>query len=249
MLRGTFMSSQARQYAQIPLIDAIVRMWREGGVVMDRGLLDSDDAHESMTRRPLPPGHMPVPDPAEIEMQFRLWWQMFLRIGRYVFGRDARYLPMREDLEATKEKVGGEDYMRTFAEEEMSAVWVMFERYRIDDPQAEMDSDSALLRHVLPAMIQADRYWVSNRTRERPGRILADPHGSMMRTLITESARKRSRGWVLSDCEVLYARMGEVLDWVRSWDPEYSTLPTYLKLINEYNAAHPDATVSDLHAS
>jgi hypothetical protein len=137
--------------------------------------------------------------------------------------------------------------MQSFIEEELCAIEVMVQRYRNLDPQALMTAQEAIQKFVLKYLIKADRYWVSDPNRTRPGQILGGPNSSMLPVLLGESVRKRAKGRSLSDCERIYCQVGDLLTEMKISDPEYRTVPEYAKLISEYNIRHPEARISSLH--
>lgn len=246
-LRDTFMASQGRQYVQVSLIDAVVRGWREDRLAVDPLLLDCAEARGKMAETVLPRGHAQITPVERVQGQFVLWWEIMCRIVQYVYDRDCTHIPTRSQLDAMVARVGGEDYTPGFVEEERAAIQVMFDRYRRHDPCAGLTSVAVIGDIVLPALIQGDRYWVAEPTRHRPGTILTSPHESMLRKLMIDSVRKRDLGRRLTDCERVHARTCDVLVELQENDPEYRSLPNYRKLIDEYNAMHPDTPVSGLH--
>ena len=245
VVRGTFMISQGRQWLQISCLDAIFRMFRCDGVSIPWHALDSAESRQKMRRRALPPGHVDVVHLNQRESVFELWLQSALWIGRYVYERDARHLPTDDDLDRFVAGLGLEPWMSSSTEEEISGMKQMFRRYARTDPCAEWSASAAIRWLTLPYLIQGDRHWVSG-GRQRPG-VLADPHASMLRHLILDSHAKRRRGWRLTAVERLAARVGDILGKIADADPQYRSLPTYAKLIAEYNAAHPGAEVACLH--
>ncbi|MEJ3653628.1 hypothetical protein WEH80_11650 [Actinomycetes bacterium KLBMP 9759] len=245
MVRGTFMAAQGRQYAQVTFIDAAVRLWREDGLAVDWAAMGQPAARDRMSRRSLPPGHVAVA-PELVQKQFRFWWQYFLWIGRYVFERSAALLPSHDDVDAFITAIGGEDYMSSFIEEEVAAVKLMTDRYRTVDPEAAMGLDEALVRFTVPAFVRADRHWVSEPDRRRPGTIVGDGE-SMMRHLLARSTERRGRGWALTDLERVHLRIASLLGELQDRDPDLTCVPTYRKLVVEYNKRNPSAAVSGLH--
>jgi hypothetical protein len=208
--------------------------------------MGSDKARDLVRKRSLPRGHIPVGTIGQNEKVFELWLQNAIWIGQYVYFHDASYLPTDDVLDAFIEgHLGLEPWSSSATEEEVSGMKVMFARYRTQDPQARLSVDEAIRAFTIPFWIKGDRHWVAG-PRSRPG-VLDDPHGSMIRHLIVDSHAKRARGWQLTLAEQLYGRVGEILAHIEAEDPRYLTLPTYRKLIGEYNARHPGAEVDCLH--
>lgn len=244
MVRDTFMGSQGRQYAQIPLIDAVARIWREAGLRVDVAKLDDPDSIAKVARMPLPRRHAPVVPFERVRIQFVMWWKLAARIIDYVYRHDGECLPTREFIDRLISELGGEGYMQSFSEEEICAVEVMFRRYRDVDPKALMTSSTAIETFVAGALVQSDRYWVSDPGRQRPGAIADGPNESLLPVLLGESIRKRALGRRLSDCEELYCRVSDFLTGI---EPTFATLPAYRKLITEYNDRHPGPSLDCLH--
>lgn len=245
MVRGTFMASQGRQYAQITFIDAVARMWRADGLSVDIEMMASVAARQMMERRNLPPGHVRLSTEI-VRQQFNFWWQYFLWICDYVNAGSGSRLPSHDDIDAYIVAMGGEDYMSSYLEEEVSAIKVMTDRYRNLDPTASMDLDEAIRRFALPALVRADRHWIAEPSRSRPGTIIADG-GSMLRTLLAKAIDHRDRGWQVTDLERIYVRMAEILLDMWHDDPRFPALPTYRKLIDEFNRRNPANPVVALH--
>jgi hypothetical protein len=240
------MMSQGRQWLQIPCLDSIFRILRGQDVTIDWDVMGNAEARNKVRKRALPPGHVAVAPAGQVAAVFELWLQCALWVGRYVYENDAGSLPSDEELdEFTFDHLGLEPWMSSATEEELAGMKVMFGRYRDTDPDARLTADEAILRFTIPFWIKADRHWVSG-DRTRPG-VLRDPHGSMLQHLIREANDKRRLGWRLNVAERLCVRVGELLNEVEATDPTYRTLPTYPKLISEYNARHPGAEVSCLH--
>jgi hypothetical protein len=245
VVRGTFMMSQGRQWLQISCLDAIFRILRCEGAEIPWNALESAESRRKMSRRALPPGHVDVVSSHQRESVFLLWLQTALWIGRYVYEGDARHLPTDDELDRHATDLGLEPWMSSSTEEEMCGMKVMFRRYRETDPRAALPAADMIRRNTIRYLIQGDRHWVSG-YRQRPG-VLPDPHASMLRHLVLDSHDKRRRGWRLTAVERLAARVGDVLADVEAADPDYRTLPTYARLIAEYNAKHPGAEVTCLH--
>jgi hypothetical protein len=247
MLRDTFMGSQGRQYAQIPLIDAIVRTWREAELSVELVQKNTPDLVARIASMPLPRRHISVIPPERVRIQFVMWWELTLRIIDYIYQNDAASLPAREFIDRLIEDLGGESYMQSFIEEEICAIEVMFQRYRTLDPKALMSSSEAIEKFVVKALIESDRYWVSDPGRKRPGRILRHPNESMLPVLLGESIRKRAQGRRLTDCEELYGRVSDLLVEIQVHDPTFDTVLNYRKLLAEYHDRHPDSPLTCLH--
>jgi hypothetical protein len=246
VVRSTFMMSQGRQWLQIPCLDSIFRILLAQGVEIDWELMGSPEARSKVRRRALPPGHVPVDRAGQVAAVFEFWLQCALWVGRYVYDNDAGWLPSDDRLDEFAEvELGLEPWMSSATEEELAGMKVMFGRYRDKDPYARLTADEAILRFTIPFWIKADRHWVSG-ARTRPG-VLGDPHGSMIQHLIRKGNAKLRQGWRLTVAEQLYVRAGELLAEIEATDPAYPTLPTYRKLIAEYNAKHPGAEVDCLH--
>jgi hypothetical protein len=246
VVRSTFMISQGRQWLQLPCLDSIFRILLAQGVAIDWDLMGSAEARRKVRRRALPPGHVPVDTAGQVAAVFELWLQCALWVGRYVYDHDARWLPSDDRLDEFIEvDLGLEPWMSSATEEELAGMKVMFGRYRELDPQARLTADETILRFTLPFWIKGDRHWVSG-DRARPG-VLGDPHGSMIQHLVRKGNEKRHQGWQLTVAEQLCVRVGDVLAGLEATDPTYRTLPTYRKLIAEYNAQHPGAEVACLH--
>jgi hypothetical protein len=246
VVRGTFMISQGRQWLQISCLDAIFRMLREEAAAIPWQALGSAGSRRTMRKRALPPGHVEVANEHQLESVFELWLQISLWIGCYVYKSDVRHLPTDDELDRFVADLGLDPWMSSSTEEEISGMKVMFRRYRESDPRAAMTATEAIRGLTIPYLIQGDRHWVSG-GRQRPG-VLADPHASMLRHLVLDSHDKRRRGWHLTAVQRLAARVGDTLAEIAATDPEYRILPTYARLIAEYNARHPGAEVTCLHA-
>jgi hypothetical protein len=246
VVRATFMMSQGRQFLQIACLDSIFRILREQGGPIDWELMGGPDARRRIRRRTLPRGHATVETAGQVAAVFELWLQCALWVGRYVYERDAVWLPSDDRLDEFIEvELGLEAWTSSATEEEVAGMKVMFGRYRDQDPEACLTADEATLRFTIPFWIRADRHWVSG-GRARPG-VLADPHGSMIQHLIRRGRAKRSRGGRLTIAEQLCVRVGDLLAALEAADPTYRALPTYPKLIAEYNARHIGAEVDCLH--
>ena len=246
VVRSTFMISQGRQWLQISCLDSVFRILLAQRVEIDWELMGSQEARNTVRRRSLPPGHVPVDTTGQVAAVFELWLQCALWVGRYVYDNDAGWLPSDDRLEEfTEVQLGLEPWMSSAAEEELAGMKVMFGRYREKDPHARLTADEAILGFTIPFWIKADRHWVSG-ARTRPG-VLGDPHGSMIQHLIRKGDEKRRQGWRLTVAEQLCVRVGDRLAEIEATDPTYRTLPTYRKLIAEYNANHPGAEVDCLH--
>jgi hypothetical protein len=246
VVRGTFMMSQGRQWLQIPCLDSIFRISLAQGVQIDWELMGSPEARRKVRKRTLPLGHVQVEAPGQVAAVFELWLQCALWVGRYVYDNDAGWLPSDDRLdEFTEVELGLAPWMSSATEEELGGMKVMFGRYRDQDPHARMTADEAILRFTIPFWIKADRHWVSG-ARARPG-VLSDPHGSMIQHLIRKADAKRRQGWRLTVAEQLSVRVGDLLAEIEATDPLYRILPTYPKLIAEYNSKHPAAEVDCLH--
>jgi hypothetical protein len=246
VVRSSFMISQGRQWLQIPCLDSIFRILRGQEVQIDWDLMGSREARDRVRRRALPPGHVPVATDGQVAAVFELWLQCALWVGRYVYDHDANWLPTDDRLdEYTEVELGLEPWISSVTEEELAGMKVMFGRYRRRDPRARLTADEAIRLFMLPYWIKADRHWVSG-DRTRPG-ALKDPHGSMIRQLVRAAGDKRREGWPLTVAEQLCVRAGDLLAEIAATDPQYRSLPTYPKLIAEYNARHPGAEVPHLH--
>jgi hypothetical protein len=246
IVRGTFMMSQGRQWLQISCLDSIFRMLLARRVGIDWEAMGQPAARAVMRKRSLPPGHVPVELAAQQEMVFELWLQLAIWIGQYVYTHDASRLPDNDSLDHFIERrLGLETWTSSTTEEEVSGMKVMFDRYRHRDPYALLGADESIRKFTIPFWIQSDRHWVSGE-RRRPG-VLRDPHGSMMLRLMTSSRDRQALGWQLTITDELCLRVSDILTEIADVDPGYETLPAYRKLIDEYNARHPDATVECLH--
>lgn len=249
-MRSTFMASQGRSHVQVAVMDAIVRMWREDDLDVGWGAFDSEPARRRLAAFRMPGGHSRYAE-SDIRAQFELWWEILVRIGRYVYDRDPSVLPSHAEEERFRATYvlpidrRAAAAIARYKDDDVAAFVAAFTWYAEHDPHATMTADEAIMARALPAFIEGDRYWVSSAG--RPGSILSDRVGSLMKEQFAASVRDRAAGRRLGDLRRIYVRMNDIVDGLAHGRHGFDALPDYPLLVAEYNAGHPGAPVARLH--
>ena len=247
VLRGSFVISSGRQYAQLcdmAVAAALVQEWR---IEFDRTIFEKPEAIEAIRAWGLAPSHTgrPKHTPGLIAGGHEFWWRMLGDAFAWQFDASAQLLPDERAIVERFRECGVGRGTSSTTTEELAAL-----NQAIDDLRgAKGEVSDQLAARALKWHLQAELHWLLHR---RPRTDHGDIHESRWRSGMIAAVVTSAAERTLYD-EVLIREVNALDEMLATHSEQLaangldSTRELYDEVLEAYNRVHPTAQLTTLH--
>ncbi|MFI9508623.1 hypothetical protein [Nocardia sp. NPDC052566] len=216
LFRDSYVGAQGRQWVQGHILWWVLTFLRDNGVRVDFGVLTSAALRRKVVRMPLPPGHSAIHPAGHTDMNFGLWWSLFVDIARVVYrpwwcrlipGLGPR-LPGLAELERRASVLGLRSWMSSTSYEEISGISRSLAVIRAHE-RRRTHADDVMMVVLVRELLLVEMHWLhAPDGRPRAGdRSRVDV--ALLRRYAVADIRWGDR--YLSPLDHMYLRAGDIL--------------------------------------
>ncbi|MFE9575172.1 hypothetical protein ACFYO1_02205 [Nocardia sp. NPDC006044] len=218
LFRATYGAAQGRQWLQAHIFWWSLTFLRDNGISLDLETLSDPVLGQKVVAMALPRGHAGVEPKGQAEMNFGLWWAIFIDVAQTVFRQRRRMLPDpgpalpdATSLRLRATNLGLHQWMSSATFEELAGITAALEMIGDRERRGRPTADEIMTEVLLPELLLTEMHWLHapNGRTNSPGNPRADI------VFLRRYARARAR-WAderqLNPVDQMYLRAGDILD-------------------------------------
>ncbi|WP_280454335.1 CBU_0592 family membrane protein [Nocardia brasiliensis] len=240
LFRNSYAGAQGRQWLQPHVLWWILAFLRDNGIRIDFETLTTTGLRVKTTTMPLPAGHSEVHPGDQAELNFALWWSLFIDIAKVVY-RPRRHrilpgggngLPTLAELHERAWQLGLRPWMSSATFEELAGIAQALETIDRHERIRPADPDRIMTGVLLPELLLAELHWLHT-----PGGRTRSASKPRIDVALLRRHSKAQLRWnderYLEPLDHMYLRAGDILDHLVR-QPERSRTPALDSLLGMY---------------
>ncbi|WP_280441617.1 CBU_0592 family membrane protein [Nocardia brasiliensis] len=246
--RNSYAGAQGRQWLQPHVLWWTLTFLRDNDVQIDFDTLTATALRARTTTMPLPAGHSTVQPGDQTELNFALWWSIFLDIAEVVFRPRRRLrrrggntgLPRLAELHSRAWQLGLRPWMSSATLEELSGIARALAIIEEHESSGTTDSDRIMAEVLLPELLLAELHWLHT-----PGGRTRSANRPRVDVVLLRRYSKAQSRWAddryLEPLDHMYLRAGDILTYL-SRLPEAARTTAVQSVMSMYEeVAYADA--------